>query len=103
MLLTGRVISLGSVAGFLAVLGLAARHAIMQVKHVQHAERREGEAFGRDLIIRGARERFGSVLTSVFTTALFFIPLAVVGPNAGLELVQPMAFTSALGRVPKPT
>ncbi len=91
VLLTGRVLSLGSIAGFLAVLGISARHAVMQVKHVQHVELREGETFGRDLVDRGARERFAPVLTSVFAVALLFIPLAIAGPIAGLELVQPMA------------
>lgn len=91
VLLTGRVISLGSVAGFLAVLGITARHAVMQVKHVQHVELREGESFGLALVDRGARERFAPVLTSVFAAALLFVPLAVAGPIAGLELVQPMA------------
>jgi Cu/Ag efflux pump CusA len=91
VLVTGRMVTLGSVAGFLAVLGIAARHAIMQVKHVQHVEQHQNETFGRDLVARGARERFVPVLTSVVTTALFFIPLAVAGPIAGLELLQPMA------------
>ncbi|MDQ3659659.1 MAG: efflux RND transporter permease subunit [Actinomycetota bacterium] len=91
VLVTGRMVTLGSVAGFLAVLGIAARHTIMQVKHVQHVELHEGETFGRDLVLRGARERFVPVLTSVFAIALFFIPLALAGPIAGLELVHPMA------------
>jgi Cu/Ag efflux pump CusA len=91
VLLTGRVISMGSVAGFLAVLGIAARHAVMQVKHAQNIERREAAAFGRELVNRVARERFSTVLTSAVATALVFAPLAIMGPIAGLELVQPMA------------
>jgi Cu/Ag efflux pump CusA len=91
VLLTGRVISIGSVVGALAVLGFVARHVVMQVKHVQHVERREGATFGRDLVVSGARERFPQVLTSTVMTALVFLPLAVAGPIAGLELVQPMA------------
>ena len=91
VLLTGRVISLGSVVGFLAVLGIAARHAVMQVKHAQDIERREGVAFGRELVNRVARERFSTVLTSAVATAVVFAPVAIMGPIAGLELVQPMA------------
>jgi Cu/Ag efflux pump CusA len=91
VLLTGRVISMGSVAGFLAVLGIAARHAVMQVRHGQSIEGRDGATFGRDLVNRAARERFATVLTSTVATALFFAPLAIMGPIAGLELVQPMA------------
>jgi Cu/Ag efflux pump CusA len=91
VLLTGRAISMGSVAGFLGVLGIAARHAVMQVKHAQNLERREGATFGRELVDRVARERFSTVLTSAVATALVFAPLAIMGPIAGLELVQPMA------------
>jgi Cu/Ag efflux pump CusA len=91
VLLTGRAISMGSVAGFLAVLGIAARHAVMQVKHAQNLERREGATFGRELVDRVARERFSTVLTSTVATALVFAPMAIMGPIAGLELVQPMA------------
>jgi Cu/Ag efflux pump CusA len=91
VLLSGRVISMGSVAGFLVVLGIAARHAVMQVKHAQNTERGEGATFDRELVNRVARERFSTVLTSAVATALVFAPFAVMGPIAGLELVQPMA------------
>ena len=37
------VISLGSLVGFLTVLGIAARNVIMMINHFQHLERYEGE------------------------------------------------------------
>jgi CzcA family heavy metal efflux pump len=90
-LLDGRVISIGSIGGFLAVLGLAARQAVIQIRHAQHLERYEGQSFGDAVVLRGAGERFGPILTSFFTTALVFAPLALAGRIAGLEIVQPMA------------
>jgi CzcA family heavy metal efflux pump len=90
-LIDGRAVSIGSVAGFLAIFGLAARQAVMQVRHAQHVQRLEGRPFGDELVLRGAGERFAPVLTSVFTTALMFAPLAIAGRIAGLEIVQPMA------------
>ena len=39
------VISLGSLVGFLTVLGIAARNGILLINHYQHLERDEGEAF----------------------------------------------------------
>ena len=90
-LLDGRVVSIGSVAGFLAILGLAARHAVIQIRYAQHLERAQGLAFGDELVIRGAGERLGPFLTSMLTTALVFVPLAIAGTVAGLEIVQPMA------------
>ena len=50
----GGVISLGSLVGFLSVLGIAARNGIMMINHFQHLERYEGETFGLDLVLRGA-------------------------------------------------
>lgn len=90
-LVDGRTVSMGSVAGLLAIFGLAARQAVMQIRHCQHLERQEGQAFGEELVLRGAGERFASVLTSVVLTALLFAPLAIAGRIAGLEVVQPMA------------
>src|SRR5262249_28848942 len=55
--LTGGVLSLGSLVGFITVWGIAARNGIMLVSHYRHLQRDEGMAFGRDLILRGAAER----------------------------------------------
>ena len=90
-LIDGQVVSIGSVAGFLAILGLAARQAVMQIRHGQHIERNEGQPFGHQLVLRGAGERFAPILTSSLSTALVFAPLAIAGRIGGLEVVQPMA------------
>ena len=90
-LIDGRTVSIGSVAGFLAIFGLAARQAVMQIRHAQHLERHEGQVFGDVLVLRGAGERFAPVVTAAFTTALVFAPMAFAGRIAGLEIVQPMA------------
>ena len=58
----GGVISLGSLVGFLSVLGIAARNGIMMINHFQHLERYEGETFGLELVLRGARERLRPIL-----------------------------------------
>jgi CzcA family heavy metal efflux pump len=45
--LAGGVISLGSLVGFVTVLGLAVRNGIMLVSHYRHLEEKEGETFRR--------------------------------------------------------
>ena len=42
--LTGGVLSLGSLVGFVTVLGIAARNGIMLVSHYRHLEQRGGRA-----------------------------------------------------------
>ena len=56
-MLVGGVISLGSLVGFVTVLGIAARNAIMLVSHYRHLQVEEGMPFGSELILRGAEER----------------------------------------------
>ena len=89
--LGGRVLSLGSLVGFLTVLGIVARNGIMLISHYQHLERFEGEPFGPGLIIRGARERVVPIMMTVFTTGLALIPLVWVGQVPGNEVEHPMA------------
>jgi Cu/Ag efflux pump CusA len=38
-------VSIGSLVGFLAVFGIAARNVILLVHHSQHLEKHEGETF----------------------------------------------------------
>ena len=89
--LAGGILSLGSLVGFLTVLGIVARNGIMLISHYQHLERFEGEPFGPGLIIRGARERVVPIMMTVFTTGLALIPLVWVGQVPGNEVEHPMA------------
>jgi Cu/Ag efflux pump CusA len=90
-LIAGGDLELGSLLGFLAVFGLAARHAVLLVRHFQDLERYEGEAFGVALVARGARERLGATLTSTVALALVALVFVVMGSRTGLEVISPMA------------
>ena len=48
--LSGGVLSLGSLVGFVTVLGIAARNGIMLVSHYRHLEDVEGMPFGPELV-----------------------------------------------------
>jgi len=97
------VLSLGSLIGFLTVLGIAARNGILLIDHCQHLRRYEGEAFGPALVLRGARERLSPILMTTLATGLAIVPLVVAGNLPGHEIEHPMAvvilgglFTSTL-------
>ena len=79
----GGVISLGSLIGFVTVLGVAARNGIMLVDHYRHLQNEEGVPFGPDLIIRGAAERLAPILMTALTTGLALVPLIVTGNKPG--------------------
>jgi CzcA family heavy metal efflux pump len=87
----GGIISLGSLVGFLSVLGIAARNGIMMINHFQHLERYEGEKFGMSLVLRGARERLSPILMTTGATAFAIVPLVVYGNLPGHEIEFPMA------------
>ena len=85
------VISLGSLVGFLTILGMTARNGIMMFDHFQHLERHEGVTFGPALVLRGARERISPIMMTVLTTGLALAPLVVAGNIPGHEVEHPMA------------
>jgi CzcA family heavy metal efflux pump len=90
-MLQGGVLSLGSLVGFVTVLGIAARNGIMLVSHYRHLEEVEGEAFGPALVLRGAEERLTPILMTALATGLALVPLVVSGNLPGHEIEYPMA------------
>jgi Cu/Ag efflux pump CusA len=88
--LTSEVFSLGAVLGLFAVLVLAIRNMILQVRHFQALEvQNPGQGIG--LVARGAAERLVPVLASAITIGLIAAPFAVLGNIAGLEILHPAA------------
>jgi len=93
------VISLGSLVGFLTILGIATRNGIMMISHFQHLEEVEGENFGPELVSRGARERIAPIMMTALTTGLALLPLVIAGNIPGQEIEYPMAIVILGGLV----
>lgn len=91
ILLSGGIVSLGSLFGLMMVLALAVRNGVSLLIHYRRLEAHEGAAFGRDLALRGASDQLGAILTSAAVTAVFLLPLVFAGQRAGTEMLQPMA------------
>jgi Cu/Ag efflux pump CusA len=85
------ILSLGSLVGFLTILGIAARNGIMLISHYQHLEEQEGVAFGPELVLRGARERIAPIMMTALTAGLALVPLVIAGNIPGHEIEHPMA------------
>ena len=93
------IISLGSLVGFLTILGISARNGILMINHFQHLENEEGVPFGPDLVLQGARERLSPILMTAMTTGLALVPLVVAGQIPGNEIEHPMAIVILGGLV----
>ena len=94
-----RIISLGSLVGFLTILGISARNGILMINHFQHLEEKEGVPFGPELVLRGARERLAPILMTATTTGLALVPLVIAGQIPGNEIEHPMAIVIVGGLI----
>jgi Cu/Ag efflux pump CusA len=92
-------LSTASLFGLLAVLGIAARNAVVLINHYQHLEVAKGGRFGSELIVRGSAERVAATVMSTFTTALVLLPFLFLGNLAGFEVVRSMAIIIVGGLV----
>jgi Cu/Ag efflux pump CusA len=101
--LGGGVLSIGSLVGFVTVLGIAARNGIMLVSHYRHLEVEEGMPFGVPLVLRGAEERLAPILMTASCAALALLPLVISGNIPGHEIEFPMAVVILGGLVTSTT
>ena len=90
-LIDGATLSLGSLIAFLALLGIAARNGVMLIDRFQRLRLDGVQAFGTELVRRGAQDRFAPTLTVAVATAAAVLPFVIMGNVAGLEIVNPMA------------
>ena len=95
----GGILSLGSLFGFLAVAGIAVRNSVLLINHFQYLEKFEGIAFGPKLVLKGAQDRLGPIMTTTLALGLALLPLGVFGNIAGGEIVQPIAIVILGGLV----
>lgn len=101
--LGGGILSLGSLVGFVAVLGIAARNGIMLVSHYRHLELNESEPFGRALVLRGSEERLSPILMTALCAGLGLLPLVLAGNKPGHEIEYPLALVILGGLVTSTT
>lgn len=97
--LGGGILSLGSLVGFVTVLGIASRNGILLVSHYRHLQVEENYSFGLDLVLQGSEERLIPILMTAATAALALLPLVLKGDVPGNEIERPMALVILGGLV----
>ncbi|MFB2881964.1 efflux RND transporter permease subunit [Floridanema aerugineum] len=86
--LTGSVISVASLVGFVTLFGVATRNGLLLVDNY-NTKFAEGMP-AKDAIVKGSMERLNAILMTALTSALGLIPLVVEG-GPGKEILQPLA------------
>ena len=89
--ITRQELSVAALVGFIALLGVAARNAILLVDHTLHLMKDEGVPFGEALIVRAGQERIVPVLMTALTSGIGLLPLALTADQPGRELLYPVA------------
>ena len=89
--LTGGLLSLGSMVGFVTLFGITLRNSILMISHYEHLVVLEGCAWGLETAIRGAADRLIPILMTSLVTGLGLMPLALGAGEPGREIEGPMA------------
>jgi Cu/Ag efflux pump CusA len=90
-LFSGLTFGLGSLLGLLAILGLAARYITTMLSSIQGENRARTSDDDADTVHDRAQESFGSMIISGIAIAALALPIVILGPRPGLEIVQPLA------------
>jgi CzcA family heavy metal efflux pump len=91
VLLSGGVLSIGSIFGFFGILAIAVRSGMVLVNQLRQLGPFEEKSEGAELVAGGARERLTPILTTAVVTTLALLPLLLGGNLAGSEIIRPMA------------
>src|SRR6185312_834145 len=86
VLVTGGDVSLGSLVGFVTVLGITLRNSMMVISHYEHLVEVDRVSWGAQAAVSGAADRLTAILMTSLVTGLGLLPLAIAADSPGREI-----------------
>ena len=96
LFVAGGILSIATMTGFIALLGIATRNGVMLVSHIHTLREQEGES-AVGAVRRGTLERLIPILMTALSAGLGLVPLAMGAGEPGSEIQAPMAMVILYG------
>ncbi len=95
--ISGGVLSVASIIGFITLFGIATRNGVMLIAHIHNLVEREEIYDPLEAVKRGATERLIPIFMTALAAGLALIPLALAIGQPGSEIQAPMAIVILFG------
>jgi CzcA family heavy metal efflux pump len=95
--LSGGVLTIASIVGFITLFGIATRNGVMLIAHIHHLATEEGVTDPHERVRVGSMERLVPIAMTALATALALVPLALSAGEPGSEIQAPMAIVILAG------
>ncbi len=89
--LTGGIINLAHLVGFISLAGIVSRNGIMLIGHARELVKEKGKPMTEETVVKATLDRVVPVLMTSLVTALALVPLLMAGDLPGKELLHPLA------------